>query len=184
MFEKRNGAKYKCDWIRCDKDIESDWGARDHVLPSSDSISPTDSSQMLQSTDREPILPKSQVHSQPSVQPVAPSQTQGVGLRRSSRSTRGKTTRFDDCVTGEELEALGDDQWRTSKRRRACRVFVKFVVVRWRHFLSWPADHTTEFGHTVINRYLYGMTKQTSIYQRIWALIKMLQEENKQNLEV
>ena len=92
-----------------DRDIESAWGTRDHVLPSSDSISPTDSSQMLPATDREPIFTKSQDHSQPSVQPTIPSQTQGVGLRRSSRSTKGKTTRFDDCVTGEELEALGDD---------------------------------------------------------------------------
>ena len=81
----------------------------DHVLPSSDSTSPIDSSHMLPSTDREAILSKSQDHSQARVQPLAPSQTQGVSLRRSSRSTRGKTTRFDDCVTGEELESLGDD---------------------------------------------------------------------------
>ena len=33
---------------------------------------------------------------------------------------------------------------------------------RWRHFSSWPAGHTTEFGHTVINRYYYGLTKETS----------------------
>ena len=79
------------------------------MLPSSDSISPTDSSQMLPSTDRETILPESRDLSQASAQPVAPSQTQGVGLRRSSRSTKGKTTRFDDYVIGEELEALGDD---------------------------------------------------------------------------
>ena len=34
------------------------------------------------------------------------------------------------------------------------------VAPRLRHFLSWPVDHTTEFGHTVINRYLYGLPKQ------------------------
>ena len=92
-----------------DKDTESAWGARDHVLPSSDSTFPTDNSQMLPLIGREPTLSKSQDHSQTSVQPLASSQTQGVGLRRSWRSTRGKTTRFDDCVTGEELESLGDD---------------------------------------------------------------------------
>ena len=92
-----------------DKDAESAWGARDHVLPSSDSTSPTDSSQMLPLTSQEPILSKSQDHSKASVQPLASSQSQGVSLRRSSRSTKGKTTRFDDCITGEEMEALGDD---------------------------------------------------------------------------
>ena len=40
---------------------------------------------------------------------------------------------------------------------------------RWRHFSSWPADHTTEFGHTVINRYLYGLTKQTN-WLSLWIL--------------
>ena len=60
---------------------------------------------MLPPTDQEPILPESQDHSQAR----ASSQTQGVGLRRSSRSTKGKTTRFDDYAIGEELEALGDD---------------------------------------------------------------------------
>ena len=43
------------------------------------------------------------------VPPTEPGQTQDVGLRRSSRANKGKTTRFKDCVTGEELEALGSD---------------------------------------------------------------------------
>ena len=43
------------------------------------------------------------------VPPTVPGQTQDVGLRRSSRANKGKTTRFRDCVTGEELEALGSD---------------------------------------------------------------------------
>ena len=95
-------------WDERGRDIESAWGARDQVLPSSDSIFPTDRSQVLPVTDQEPTPHLSQDYDQPSVQPAVPNQTQSIGLRRSSRSTRGKTTRFDDCVTGEELEALGD----------------------------------------------------------------------------
>ena len=30
---------------------------------------------------------------------------------------------------------------------------------RWRYFLTWPA---TEFGNIVVNRYSYGLTKQTT----------------------
>lgn len=93
-------------------DVESAWGARDHMLPSSDSTSlqhitpPTASSQMLPATAQEGLPPDANDYSLPNGQTTAPSQTQDVELRRSSRSTRGRTTRFKDCVTGEDLEAL------------------------------------------------------------------------------
>ena len=93
-------------------EVESAWGARDHMLPSSDSTSvqhitpPTASSQMLPATAHETFPPGANKNSLPYGQPTVPSQTQDVELRRSSRSTRGKTTRFKDCMTGEDLEAL------------------------------------------------------------------------------
>ena len=113
-------------------DVESAWGAGEYVLPSSDStnarriISPTDSSQMVPAEaghetrrslspglrdDVQGVNPAGQIgeRSLVNVQPTVPGQTQDVGLRRSSRANKGKTTKFRDCVTGEELEALGSD---------------------------------------------------------------------------
>ena len=113
-------------------DVESAWGAGEYVLPSSDStnarriISPTDSSQTVPADaghetrrslspglrdDVQGVNPAGQIgeRSLVNVQPTVPGQTQDVGLRRSSRANKGKTTKFRDCVTGEELEALGSD---------------------------------------------------------------------------
>ena len=40
------------------------------------------------------------------------------------------------------------------------------VAPQWRHFL--PADHTTELGHTIINRYLYGLrSRQRSVVHTV-----------------
>ena len=101
------------------------------MLPSSDStnarriISPTDSSQLVPADaghetrrslspglrdDVQGVNPAGQIgeRSLVNVQPTVPGQTQDVGLRRSSRANKGKTTKFRDCVTGEELEALGN----------------------------------------------------------------------------
>ena len=35
-------------------------------------------------------------------------QEQSVGLRRSVRANKGKTSQFKDCITGSELESIGD----------------------------------------------------------------------------
>ena len=35
-------------------------------------------------------------------------QEQSVGLRRSVRANKGKTSRFKDCITRSELESIGD----------------------------------------------------------------------------
>ena len=118
--------------VEKEQELESAWGAREHVLPSSDStytkcngppmtgaqglpaylghgtpeiFSPgmNEGSQQL-AVDGEPGG-----RSLVGVQPAMPGQAQDAGLRRSSRTNRGKTSRFKDCVTGKELETLEDD---------------------------------------------------------------------------
>ena len=37
-----------------------------------------------------------------------PSQEQSGGLRHSVRVNKGKTSHFKDCITGSELESIGD----------------------------------------------------------------------------
>ena len=42
------------------------------------------------------------------VQLDIPSQSQNVGLRPSTRAGKGKTSQFKDCITGSELDKIGE----------------------------------------------------------------------------
>ena len=118
-----------------EKEPESAWGARRIISPLPDSVSdrrgfkpnatdnarripPSDATENVQllpnldvNVDRRIVIPNASesnsrtVNIRPTVTPQ-----ESVGLRRSSRVNEGTTSRFKDYITGDDMEALEDDQ--------------------------------------------------------------------------
>ena len=105
--------------------LDSAWGARGHVTQSADSNTGpggglTDVVPGTQDTtsldgkgdghDSHGVDLDSSLRGRgfETVQSDISSQSQNVGLCRSTRASKGKTSRYKDCITGSELDEIGE----------------------------------------------------------------------------
>ena len=106
-----------------ERELDSAWGARGHVTQSADSnIGPGEGHTDTVPGTQDDTAQDSQYDSQgvnpdnspggrgfEIEQPDVSSHPQNVGLRRSSRAGKGRTSRFRDCITGSELDEIGEE---------------------------------------------------------------------------